>query len=121
MAIDVKALRQTMDVVERAAQKRGANGWFQPDYRCQTGMCFAGHGAAMSGGKWVSGPNAWNAAYMRMPDGLENHCSDLMIERWGLTEEEADYLFDGSNTLDDLRFMVLAIETIAKLDPEAVQ
>lgn len=129
MAIDVKALRKTMNEVERAAKRRsGSRRWTpgtQESYRCKTGMCFAGHGLALTDARWAH-PKATDSFADDLTTAPSKwfgvaDCREVMEVHYGLTEGEADTMFDANNDLNDLRFMVLAIETIAALDPEAVQ
>ena len=117
--INVKALRATMEKVELAAKLYGPGAWFQDGWRCDTGMCFAGHGVQVAGLVWEF-PDAKSDPYVKEPGRLPRHCKIAMKEFYGLTWDEADDLFHPYNSLESLRQMVAAIEVIAAMDPEAI-
>lgn len=93
--------------------------WKQETYRCKTGMCVAGHAAQMAGGEWLvpelgDGDGIISDALLAEP-GDDDDCvyvwngtrvidSDRRAMRvLELTEEQADALFEGGNSLSDIR------------------
>jgi len=99
--------------------------WNQAEYRCRTGLCFAGWAAVLAGGVWLStDPDGvdrdvlvatdeeiargdaipvWDA-YDDKRMGVPAH--DRAQRLLGLTGEQALRLFAGSNTIHDLRRIV---------------
>jgi hypothetical protein len=80
----------------------------QEEWRCETGMCFAGHAAQAAGFKWVNPrPTGWGFedALIEMNGGKE-HVSEVMTKRLGLSDREADILFYSDNKLEDLQGFV---------------
>lgn len=88
---------------------------------CGTAMCLAGF-AAMRAGAEVPQPQLYGFGGWYMPDWTVNtetgklvspldfvspsaHVSDFARDRLGLTGGQANALFDGTNTIDDLRAM----------------
>lgn len=112
MTINTPLLRRTMEQIETHPET-----WDQANYRCDTGMCFAGWACELSGGTWSTGPDGPLSDYLiAEPDDGED-----MFGRWdmrlvtahnrarrllGLDGGQADELFDQDNDLDDLRRMV---------------
>lgn len=84
--------------------------------QCGTAMCFAGHTAILAGGKPV-----FSTAYgidpgeelsfgtVRTADGGDRHVSTYAAELLGLDTVDADELFSGDNTLEDLEKLVADI------------
>lgn len=101
---------------------------------CKTSFCYAGHVAVLEGAKTPTTDHSWGVApnlepvrwvdsragcgvphcescngnqqlYDAMPEGTV-HVSTFARERLGLTEEEGEVLFDGGNTLEELRVIV---------------
>jgi hypothetical protein len=95
----------------------------QGTYRCATGKCVAGHTAEECGGVWVTEANhPWSFALKAEADDPDR---DVMrgtdygdvVTAWrrarrllGLTVHEAERLFAGHNTLDDIRRIVADIK-----------
>lgn len=112
---NVPLLKQTLDYVETHPEE-----WTQRFYRCGTGMCFAGWAAVLDGGTWydaelkgpwiedmVARPDDPDLDVFLMRDGARTVDVECRARRiLGLTEDEASELFDGDNTLDDLRRIV---------------
>ena len=123
MTINVKALRDTMNIVETAAKLKGVpDGWEQSTWRCKTGKCFAGHGVSLADGLSWFNPNPDSSdPYVRHTELGVSYCDSAMEYFYGLTKSEAFSLFHLTNTLDDLRQMIAAIEVIAEMDPEAIE
>ena len=59
MTLNIELLDKTLAAVKEAAERRDEStspgaGWVQQDWRCRSGMCFAGFAAELAGGKWVN-------------------------------------------------------------------
>lgn len=52
MTLNIELLDKTLEAVKDAAER--GEGWVQQDWRCRSGMCFAGWAATLAGGKWVN-------------------------------------------------------------------
>lgn len=100
--------------------------WYQPNWRCGTGMCFAGWAVTLAGGKWLTRPGEFGERFLeptdgdpqqdisKMSDGRRGvHVQLRAVRILGLDEELADRLFCATNSLDDLR------EIVAELCGEA--
>lgn len=106
---NVKLLRTTLAHIEAEPEK-----WDQKDWRCGTGMCFAGWAATLAGGKWAYGPDETGRDMLAAEpedDELSRRlgtiqAADRAQRLLGLNEWDADELFDGGNDLDDLRRIV---------------
>ena len=127
MTVNVELLKQEMEAV-RAAARKGT--WRQEVYRYQSGMCFAGHLVEQAGGVWLRLPNSrnfWEYSDYLVPtqgeiaDGVAyligdpdnpgeyvyaTHARKRAQALLGLSADQADALFDGSNEMDDLEEMV---------------
>lgn len=98
--------------------------WSQSRYRCETGMCLAGWAAEMTGGQWLTGPASALAPLLLadddddpadtedFPEDDEPFSGVLAIESHiraqrliGLTEDQAERLFAGGNTLPDIKLI----------------
>lgn len=106
--------------------------WYQASWRCRSGMCYAGHTAALSGRKWMIEDPIEAASLLAPADLLVAHADDPMAWDYnlgyaarkkmvvsvrevaqrllGLDDNEASIMFDGGNSLDDLRRYVRKIE-----------
>lgn len=106
---NVKLLRETLAHIEAEPRK-----WYQPDWRCGTGMCFAGWAVTLAGGQWKHGPDEAGSDLLVVEPGdseFDRRVGSTMAmtraqRLLGLTEDQADELFDGSNDLDNLRRIV---------------
>lgn len=135
MTINVGLLKETLAHIEANPQE-----WEQGAWRCKTGMCFAGHAAALAGGQWLF-PNAeeldedglgGDAMVAMVPtpaeiaDGYTQlyedekrapveviFAADRARRVLGLTSGERSRLFAGNNTLTDLRRIVAELCTEA--------
>lgn len=116
---NVPLLRKTLEHIEHHPKE-----WNQAEWRCGSGMCFAGWACTFDGGQWafdaanpgvqgvqdllIAEPEdaafAWTVA-----DRSVVHTEERAIRVLGLTDDQADALFAGSNTLDDLRRMVAGL------------
>lgn len=110
--INVTLLRQVLAHIETNPEV-----WDQGEWRCDTGMCFAGWTGELAGGKWITEADSMFAPYMvvERDDHLDHvrYLSEVgyavdVEERatrlLGLTEDQADDLFTSANyKLDMLR------------------
>lgn len=125
--VNVALLAKTLDVVEEEAAKADRGEvcqWEQGEWRCGTGMCFAGWAAHLDGAQWAS------------EDPLSDHFDDIVAEPgdhfsasqvWddaepgvtqvtpvsaraqrvlGLTEDESEMLFSGGNGIEDIKYVI---------------
>lgn len=77
----------------------------QPPAYCGTAFCFAGHTAYMSGWEpyWMG--KSYDLFRMRK-DGEVDMVHEIAKEALGLNSLQAEMLFNASNELEDLRYMV---------------
>lgn len=78
---------------------------------CGSTGCFAGHGCVIAGDDYAL-PNAYVRSewyghdlmldYVMDADGNVYHIRERAMEHLGITGEEADYLFDGQNSIQTL-------------------
>lgn len=117
MSPNVALLRETLAHIEAHPGE-----WDQSVYRCQTGLCFAGHAAVLAGGRWADpGGQTHPTSLVAEPAddadrtyavtgfGPVTHVADRATRVLGLTTDQADDLFDPSNTLAYLRSRVAAL------------
>lgn len=103
------------------AIRANPNGWDQSAWRCETGMCFAGHVAQLAGGVFPydandfrltrvdPNPDAAPVAHSQIvvsPEGLSSPIAIFARKMLKLDSGQADALFGGGNDLDDLEAMV---------------
>lgn len=108
--------------------------WDQAHYRCETGMCLAGHVAILAAGKWAGPVNNREIANLLIaePDDDPEYVWDC--DRVGatvisvhdrarrlldLTGDEADELFCAVNTLGDLHQIADSLRVKARLGRSA--
>lgn len=102
--------------------------WQQTMWRCKTGMCFAGWAADLAGGKWLTSPASDEGEgenllatedYLAPEPGDDGRCTrslyingdtiegthveDRAMRVLGLNHDDAEDLFNGSNSLSDIR------------------
>lgn len=77
----------------------------QSEWRCETGMCFAGHAAMLAGAEWAH-PEDLTNPYIKTTGTLDVHVSNYAAEALGLDGLEEAVLFEGDNTTEDLVKMV---------------
>lgn len=125
---NVVLLEQTMQHIEN-----NPGDWEQEQWRCGSGMCFAGWAATLAGREWATknpdGDGAMNIVVKpgefeyagpeetydpetgRTKTGrLVESVPEVAQHDLGLTSEESDILFDGYNTRTGLRMMVDALK-----------
>jgi hypothetical protein len=131
--INAVLLRRTLAHIEALPD---GTGWEQGSYRCNTGMCFAGWAAELGGGVWATDATDQYASMLIPEPGDELGRIETMpthgqvvyaprrAERiLGLTDDQADRLFDPDNDLSVLREIVAELiyrthyVTIEPLDP----
>jgi len=109
----IRLAQQTLATIEANPKE-----WSQVNWRCETGMCFAGHAAMLAGREWAepensfsdvvvdnkSNPHAWS--HNDDEDVYVVHVREAAREALGLDDIEAFRLFAADNTLDDLRAYV---------------
>lgn len=100
--LNVEHLRGTLQRIEDNPSE-----WNQATWRCGTQMCFAGHACNEAGAEWdedfvvstrVRNEQEGQSEWQPIPDRAR--------EVLGLTDQEANVMFAGGNTIDDLRLMV---------------
>lgn len=100
--LNVERLRGTLQRIEDNPSE-----WNQATWRCGTQMCFAGHACNEAGAEWdedfvvstrVRNEQEGQSEWQPIPDRAR--------EVLGLTDQEANVMFAGGNTIDDLRLMV---------------
>lgn len=91
--------------------------WIQSEWRCKSGMCFAGHATQFAGASWTYPLTAdgikdshFPCDDVTTPDGEVTSCEDFAQEVLGLTEREADALFAPGNDLPTIRTVLDIIE-----------
>lgn len=95
------------DLLDRVlSQIDGNEQWKQGTYRCDSGMCFAGWTVELAGGQWVTDDiNSTRYHHVHAGD-ISLHVHDWAARQLGLTEDEADQLFDGFNKLDTIAYFI---------------
>ena len=111
---NVELLHDTLAHIEANPDR-----WYQRDYRCRSGMCYAGLTCELAGGRWIY-PEPLNSAgddwlvpepgderVSTTPAGLRYVTPHNRAKRLlGLTNDQAYVLFDAANIVDDLRRIV---------------
>ena len=114
--LDIPLARKTLEHIEAHPEE-----WNQGDWICESGMCYAGHAAHLAGAELV-GALATFTAYAFGPESERGiHVSDYARRVLGLGDGEAQRMFYGENTLEDLRGMVESLETKGHLADWGVQ
>lgn len=110
---NVPLLLKTLNHIEHHPEEHDQEKWI-----CGTTACFAGHAVLIDGG--VPAPDR-NGVFVKARDDDDPECviqrlggpvtavRDRAIRILGLTCRQAGDLFDGGNTLDDLRGQVAAL------------
>lgn len=97
--------------------------WSQGDWRCGSGMCFAGWAGALTGAVFpyaaddsgsiamTAGDIGWALKRVTVEaDGKTWHIQSYATYILGLDSVQARYLFDGSNDIDRIDDVISAIE-----------
>lgn len=100
--VNVPLLRQTLDYIKTHPQEWDQEVWRQVR-PCGTVACFAGWACALNGDRF--NPDDWDFV-ITDESGVSFPIEDRAREILGLTIGDADWLFDGGNTLDDLEQIV---------------
>lgn len=80
--------------------------WNQEDYRCETGMCFAGWACELSGVQWYGGPDEDYSDYTVGPDGSMVPADVVARRLLGIPLSEGAELFHFYNDLTALEVIV---------------
>lgn len=95
---------RTLDYIRAHPQEHQQRQW-----RCESGMCFAGWAVQLAGGRWVTGPadESRNLLYAEPADDQwvvdGTITARVRAERLlGLDYDESDRLFHADNTVDEL-------------------
>lgn len=119
--VNVELLDQTLAYIEANRDE-----WKQSIYRWETGMCFAGWTCTLAGGEWLNPPDEnWPDVLAAEPAdapgrvfkflGRPGVVASYRAERLlGLTEDEADSLFEAHNTIEDLREIVAELREVSR-------
>jgi hypothetical protein len=94
------------------AIERNPEHWNQAEWRCGTGMCFAGFVAIEAGAEWAEPYNAHDMDVIT-PEGHIEEVADFALKALGYTDlgnenalDAENDLFDACNTLENLKRMV---------------
>lgn len=119
----VKLLEATLAHIETHSED-----WDQAQWRCSTGMCFAGWACTLAGGTWLTDPGDPLANLLIADsdehvscwvDGVPVVNAELRARRLlGLTSEQASDLFHVSNTFDELCRLVAVIKAQHERDDQ---
>lgn len=125
---NIPLLRKTLEHIEAHPEE-----WKQETWRCATGMCFAGWAVTIADRQWAADKNSSFGSFVvadendRNAMGTENiyksepgvlhpgierivNCDDAAIRELGISEDDADVLFDSDNDLHSLKLYVAEIE-----------
>lgn len=104
---DIDLLDRVMDHIETHPEE-----YFQLDWVCGTTACVGGRTCILSGDtpKLIRRGTQIRADFVVTVAGDTRDIGDRARELLGLTSEQADRLFWGDNTLDDVRSMVRQIK-----------
>lgn len=109
---DLLALEQVMAYIEAHPKEWKQSTWGIQKVDCGTAYCFAGTWAAMNGGKFLFDAEQWRRHGVAHADDVQfGDDPPVPIPRWaiktlGLDNGDADVLFDGGNSMEELREMV---------------
>lgn len=99
------------ELAERAIKEIEARPgeWRQERWRCDTGMCFAGHVAHVAGAMWKS--NFVTDVRVVTPSNEVMHAATFAAKELGLGDYDPETnrmpdLFDPDNTIDDLKELI---------------
>lgn len=100
--VNAALLRQTLDYIKAHPKEWDQEVWRQVT-SCGTVACFAGWACALNGDRF--NPDDWEFV-ITDESGVSSPIEDRAREILGLAIGEADWLFDGGNTLYDLEQIV---------------
>ena len=118
---NVDLLRRTLAHIEANPEI-----WNQEDYRCGSGLCFAGWAAQLAGGRWYTADPNHRLAQFLVSEPADGNSELRGREFFGvrvstvhpraqrlldLDDEDAEALFHPDNTIEDLRGFVAALTT----------
>lgn len=123
MAPNATLLREVLAQIETHPET-----WKQGDWRCGTGMCFAGWTGELTGGKWIADADSMIASYLVVEPGDSlNHLrhlrevgyavgvEDRATRLLGLTQDQAGDLFCPTNyKLDLIRRQVAELVALVR-------
>lgn len=137
--VNVGLLQKTLAFIERHPEHWDQRDWRQvADNRCGTAMCFAGWAAHLDGGRWISDPDDSLAEYLTPVADDRRRDIITPADHWlelpgsvigadkratrilGITEEQAEVLFDEDNSLATLVRLVNALCSDPDADLEEV-
>ena len=104
MEKNVNLLRTTLALIKINPEHHSQENW-----RCETGMCFAGWAGIIGGAEWANPDDPDDATVVFINDDgkqVFEHVSDYAKHALGLDWDDADRLFESSNSIDDLERMV---------------
>jgi hypothetical protein len=105
---DIEALDATLAAIEA-----DPDSWYQADWRCGTGMCFAGHAAVLKGASFPYPEDDERGDLVDPPGyGQEERLriAEFAQLSLGLDDYQAARLFRPENELSDLRDVVARIK-----------
>jgi len=80
--------------------------WEQTEWRCESGMCFAGHAAILGGAVWVKqnlNDTDWKSALFMIYKGKVKTVDVLAAEFLEINTDPLRFdLFDSENTIEDI-------------------
>lgn len=89
----------------------------QDQWRCQSGMCFAGWACVLSGAEFVSDdPDHEDYYYVRDLNGEKVPLWDHATDALGIDILTSTALFEADNTIQDLELMIAALSKEGRLD-----
>lgn len=123
---NVELLRETLQYIKNNPQSWRQDVWFthiDPETgrrvesvieveveevnSCNTAFCFAGHAALKSG--FPAPPKESYSQWTAEIDGKTVHVDTYAASKLGITYDQADVLFSGENSLEDIETIVEAI------------
>jgi len=94
--------------------------WFQGDWgrkmktvsgdACTSAFCFAGHAATVLGNASPIFSRDWNdTTFVKLSDGSHRDIMEYAVELLGINPWKADHLFDGDNSIQTIRDVLIEI------------
>lgn len=134
--LNVELLQDTMKHIKENPQTWNQNVWFvhldENGHRaelavtvemtevnsCNTAFCFAGHAALKSG---FPAPPQNGLSWYGAVDGEHYEASDYARQKLGISWTQADILFNGQNTMEDLEVLVDALIENPNIDRDEMR